>query len=133
MMNRLKELEQYDPVSVDRVIRENWEAVLSLTEDGQELCEMIGYGFTEDDINNLREIHRDNPDLRKQVEQVFDGCGFDFEATALREGRYEDVEGWWKGNRRRTERKEWSEYQKSVWEMLEAGEQDGREVQGIDL
>lgn len=73
-------------------IRENWEEVLSSNIDYSDIAHGIGWGFTDEDLHTLMQLHKDGK-YREKIEDLLTDCNFHSECAAWSEGDYTIKEG----------------------------------------
>ena len=72
-------------------IRNDFKTALEEVEEGTELSGILGYGFSDEDIQNLAIVHRDNEELREKIEDLLTDCNFHSECGLLSEGKYDEL------------------------------------------
>lgn len=70
------------------MIRRDWGQALDRAQNGSDLSYPIGYGFSEQDIRTLAELHK-NGQYRDKIEDLLTDCNFHRECLAFSEGRYD--------------------------------------------
>lgn len=68
--------------------RKNFLEMLDHSEHGWELSKIIHYSMSNTDLARLALIHRDNPHIRKKVEELLEDCNFHYECGFLAKGDY---------------------------------------------
>ena len=72
----------------DIEIRKNWYFYLASVKDGCQLSSKIGWGFWDEDIQELARIHRSGK-FQKKIEDLLEDCNFHYEREDFIEGRYD--------------------------------------------
>ncbi len=71
-------------------IRDDFETALKQVDNGSELSSILGWGFYANDLTNLAIIHRENPELRRKIEDLLTDCNFHSECNAFKDGKYDN-------------------------------------------
>jgi hypothetical protein len=73
----------------EAIIREDWESALE-NYSVNELASKIGFGFKDEDISKLAELHKSGNDTMKfHIEALLDDCNFHSESSDFEKGRYD--------------------------------------------
>ena len=73
----------------EAIIREDWESALG-NYSVNELASKIGFGFKDEDISKLAELHKSGNDTMKfHIEALLDDCNFHSESSDFEKGRYD--------------------------------------------
>lgn len=70
---------------------ENWEEKLKSVKHGSALSREIDWGFYDDDLKELAQIHKAHPKgaMRRKIEELLEDCNFHMECSALVAGDYD--------------------------------------------
>ena len=72
-------------------VRENWADALRHVKRGTELSSIIHYGFNNNDLVELTQLHKANK-FRQKIEDLLEDCNFHYECGLLNAQRYSRLE-----------------------------------------
>lgn len=76
----------------EEYVRQNWEDVLGSAINYADISHAIGWGFTNEDLHTLMELHKAGK-YREKIEDLLTDCNFHSECAAWSEGDYTIKEG----------------------------------------
>lgn len=68
-------------------VRENWEEALAGPSGYGDIASSIGWGFTREDLETLKELHKAGK-FREKIEDLLDDCNFHTESGNWHDGNY---------------------------------------------
>ena len=73
---------------------DSWKRAFDQVVHGDELSEILDYGFDEKDLENLAEIHEKDKAYRKKIEELLTDCNFHTECEWMVKGEYDKFQNW---------------------------------------
>ena len=85
----LSEYVHFDSIEEDVKIRRDFKTALENVENGSDLSLPLGFGFMNEDIKNLAQLHRDGSDeIKEKIEDLLEDCNFHRECEDFANGNY---------------------------------------------
>jgi hypothetical protein len=81
---------KWDSIFENLAIRADFASALSQIEDGACLAARLGWGFSDKDLRQLAELHKENR-FRKKIEDMLTDANFHTEANLLFEQKYDEL------------------------------------------
>ena len=81
---------KWDSIFESLAIRADFASALSQVKDGAELAGRLGWGFSDKDLRQLAELHKENR-FRKQIEEMLTDANFHTATRLLIDGKYDEL------------------------------------------